>query len=351
MTQGTGNINYSLNKNDFYKIISGALIGFLPNYYILVFISLIYLYTIRFRKYFFPDREEKYRTEEDIMHFFKSITSKSPFNTLNLLEENKDKEKFVGLSNFSYSILIISYTLSLIIILEGLMRNLIYSIYVNIVQINKNNNPNNNKACITKIDENANVSVSKNYSAITSLSINYLIPFLIPYLINFMNFDNYDIKHNSWFNYVILFIIFYPFLIILISRGSFRKKLEIIPELKRFINPNDYKFVDDIKNKFNLNMHTIVVFLLIIFIFCYYKIIYSDFKYSLKKKIIIYILIAFIIFVFIPFFILFFALNSVLSNKNLNNSSSEIINNIKKNGLSGLYDLLVKYNYPCFTIK
>lgn len=350
MPQGTGNINYSLNKNDFYKIISGALIAFLPNYYILVFISLIYLYTIRFKKYFFPDRDEKYRTEEDIIHFFKSITNKSPFHTLNLLEENKDKEKFVGLSNFSYSILIISYIISLIIILEGLIRNLIYSMYINIVQVNPNNNPNKNQLCITKINENANISVSKNYSAITSLSINYLIPFLIPFLINFMNFDNYDIKHSNWFNYVILFIIFYPFLIILISRGSFHKKLEIFTELKRFINPSDYKFVDDIKNKFFLNMHTIVVFLLIIFIFCYYKIIYSDFKYSLVKKIIIYILIVIIIFGFIPFFILFFALNFVLNNKNLNNSESQIINNIKKNGLSGLYDLLVKYNYPCFKI-
>jgi hypothetical protein len=350
MTQGTGNINYSLNKNDFYKIITGALIAFLPNYYILVFISLIYLYTIRFKKYYFPDREEKYRTEEDTMHFYKSITYKSPLHILNLLEENIDKEKFVGLSNFSYSILIISYIISLIIILEGLIRNLIYSIYINVIQINKNNNPYKNNRCITKINENANISVAKNYSAITSLSINYLIPFLIPFLINFMNFDNYDIKHSSWFNYVILFIIFYPFLIIIISRGSFHKKLEIFSELKRFINPNDYKFVDDINHKFYLNMHTIVVFLLIIFIFCYYKIIYSDFKYTLLKKIIIYILIALIIFGFIPAFILFFALNSVLNNKNLNNSESEIINNIKKNGLSGLYDLLVKYNYPCFKI-
>ena len=46
----TGNINYSLNKNDFYKIISGCLIGFLPFYYIVTIISIIYIYTIRYGK-------------------------------------------------------------------------------------------------------------------------------------------------------------------------------------------------------------------------------------------------------------------------------------------------------------
>lgn len=46
---------------------------------------------------------------------------------------------------------------------------------------------------------------------------------------------------------------------------------------------------------------------------------------------------------------LFFGLASVLNNKNINdNSEDEIIKNITNNGISGLYDLLVKYNYPCF---
>ena len=56
-----------------------------------------------------------------------------------------------------------------------------------------------------------------------------------------------------------------------------------------------------------------------------------------------------VLFILIPSFFLSFGLSSVLNNKNMNNNSEDqIINNIRNNGLSGLYDLLVKYNYPCF---
>ena len=77
--------------------------------------------------------------------------------------------------------------------------------------------------------------------------------------------------------------------------------------------------------------------------------IYTDSRCEIKKKVIVYVIIGVIIFAFIPFFILFFGLSFVLNNKNINDSTEEdIIENIQTNGISGLYDLLVKYNYPCF---
>ena len=333
----TGNINYSLNKNDFYKIISGCLIGFLPFYYIVTIISIIYIYTIRYGK------------GKDINHFFKSITYNSPFNILELSESEQNNGKYTGLTERSYITIIIAYVISLLLILEGLVRNLIYSNYVNIIQVNSNNNPYNNTNCITKIKDNPHSSVSKNYSAISSLSINFLFPLFIPLLIHFLKFDNYDIKHSKWFNYVILFLVFYPFLIMILSKASLRKKLEIFPNLEKFLDNCDIDFIKKIKEDFNFKMSTIAVFLFIIFVYSFYIIVYSGFKYTAKKRIMIYAVLIIVIFIFIPLFMVFFALASVLNNKNINDSSeNDIITNIRDNGISGLYDLLVKYNYPCF---
>jgi hypothetical protein len=170
----TGNINYSLNKNNFYKILVGCISYYVPYYFILVIISAMYIYTIKYKQYIFPDRGVKHEREEDIIHFFKSITFNSPFNILNLCESDKENSKFVGLSHKSYIFIIVSYIITLFIILEGLLRNLLYSIYANIIQVNFNNNPYNNVNCVSKIGENANISTTINYTAIITLSINFL---------------------------------------------------------------------------------------------------------------------------------------------------------------------------------
>jgi hypothetical protein len=80
--------------------------------------------------------------------------------------------------------------------------------------------------------------------------------------------------------------------------------------------------------------------------------IYSEFRYELKYRIVIYLIIVLILLIFIPIFIIFFVLSFVLNNKNIQDGHEyEIIENIQKNGINGVYDLLVKYNYPCFHIK
>lgn len=352
--QGTGNINYSLNKNDIYKIINGNTLYFLPFYYILTIISIIYIYTIKYTQYFFPERKEKYRKEEDIVHFFNSITRGSPFKILTLSEDFKKgtkDEKYIGLSNQSYLLIIIGYIIAFIIILEGLIRNLIFSIYSSVIQINPNNNPYNNPNCIGKIDDNPYISMSSNYFAILSLALIFLVPFIIPYFINFMKFDNYDIQHNTWFPYIILFLIFYPLVTIMISKAAFYKKLEIFPSLYKFIEKSDDSFVKFITNNFDFKMYAIIVFIFIIFVFCYYSLIYADFRYDFKHKSVIYLAFIFIIFIFIPILIIFFALSIIFSNNYKNDFDGDIVKNIKNNSVGGLFELIVKYNYPCFRKK
>ena len=103
-----GNINYSLNKNDVYKILIAGVFGFIPFYYILVVLSVIYIITIRFQQYYFKDKMNEYKTEDDIIHYFRSITYNSPFNILSFLEYDDDGDKYCGLSNRSYFFIIVS---------------------------------------------------------------------------------------------------------------------------------------------------------------------------------------------------------------------------------------------------
>ena len=353
--QNTGNINYSLNKNDIYKVLGGCVGYFVPHYYALVLISIIYIFTIRNQQYYFSQREPKYKTDEDKLHFFKSITYNSPFKLLTLVENDRnseyeditEKNKFIGLSDKSYYLIIISYVITFIIILEGLIRNLIYSVYTGIIQINPNNNPYNNSTCIKKTNISPYTSIIANYTSILSMSVIFLFPFIIPYLLNFLKFDNYDIKHNNWITYVILFFMFYPLIIVLISKASFYKKLEIFPNINTFLDSKDYNFVKFISDNFAFKIYGIIVFIFIIFVFCYYKLMHVDLMNN-KKKIITYLIISFIIFILIPSILVFFSLSILFDNKHVENSETDVIDDIKKNGITNLYSLLVKYNYPCF---
>ena len=105
--QSNGNINYSLNKNDFYKILSGSMYNFLPYYYVLIIISFIYLYTLRYKQYFFPERKPKYQIDDDTIHYFKSITYNSILNILELSEPIIEDNKYAGLTTKSYLFVII----------------------------------------------------------------------------------------------------------------------------------------------------------------------------------------------------------------------------------------------------
>jgi hypothetical protein len=267
---------------------------------------------------------------------------------------NNEGKNYVGLSSHSYYLIIASYIISLIIILEGLLRNFIFSIYVNMVQINSNNNPYNNTACVQKISDNPIILSTANYTGILSLSYIFLIPFILPFLISFLKFDNYDIKHNGWFKYIILFFIFYPIIFIFLSKAVLYKKLEIFPGLNKFLVKKDYPFTTFLRNNFAFKISTILVFLFIILVYSYYKIVYADLKcITLKSKIITYVLIFLLIFAFLPIFFMFFSFSFLFLNKEKVDPTISTINSIQNEinnnkSINSLYELLVKYNYPCF---
>jgi hypothetical protein len=360
MPENTGNISYSLNKDKFYAILSTANGLFLPYYYGLIFLLYIYLITIRFKKYFFSDRNAGLQENKNTIHFYKSLTYNSPFKIMNLREETKKNDdeggidKYTGLTTSSYLYLIIGYVIAFMIILQAYIRNYIYSIYTSVIQVNSNNNPYKNTNCITKTKKNAFLEAGKNYTAIMMTCGMFIMPFFIPFFIWLFDFDNYDIKHSSWFPYLILYFLFFPFINVILTRTVFSSTFSIIPDIKKYTDFKDVSFVDFILNNYNSRIYSIILFIFIIIVYCLYTVMIADFKYVLKWRCLVYFLIFIVIGVFIPIFIIFFVQSIIFSNKldgikgNNKNSTSEIVNNINKNGVSSLYELLVKYNYPCF---
>jgi len=357
--QGTGNINYSLNKSDFSKIIINNTFTFIPFYFVLVILSIAYLFKIKYSLLYHLDSSNKYVKDIDLDHYFKSITFNSPFNIMSL-DTSKDEhgQEFIGLANHSYIIFIVSYIIIFIIILDGLIRNLIYSIYSNVIQVNPNNNPYNNTNCITKTSENPITSIINNYFIIVSLALICLIPFFIPFLIGFFKFDNYDIKHKKWFAYLLLFLMFGPIIFTISLRTLLNNQLSVFPNLSRFIEPKDNNFINFIVDNFNFKVGLMIPYLLIVLVYFYYQFSYSEKIVGIGSQLKFYGLFILVLFILIPTFIIFFSYSLIFTNADLdifnqNNggsieSAQNIVQNIKNRGVSSLYDLLVKYNYPCF---
>ena len=313
---------------------------------------------IRVQQYYFPNANDGNKNDIHLRLFFESLTLNMPYNILeiskdiysnNETNETKNSKRFIGLSNNSYILIIITYIITYFIILEGLMRNLLYSIYVNIIQVNPNNNPYNNPDCVTKITKSSYVSYFTNYTGIIGMSLIFLLPISIPFLMKFLNFDDYNVKKNVWFSYVILFLIFSPLLITIINKSAFYKKLEIFSDLIPYLETSDAKIVDEIKQNFNFNLCIIYIFLFVVIFYCIYNFIHIETKANFKEKMMTLLVIFFIVYIFIPLFIICVSFIILYTNNYSENITNDnIIDNIREKGVSSLYELLVKYNYPCF---
>lgn len=468
-----GNISYSLNKSNVTSVFSACVFSFLPIYFIFIIISILYIFRLRVKQYRFPENEED-PIDAEVINFFCSITTKSPFgilgvkrhkkeleyepelykdediyerkpniisavlkrnkkaSLLNVIREDKNGVKFekldsqgkiikssvgivptgdailrkvsklgssiyqgtkkinpfkknpkqqggsneeikenykkkdfscsvdnestnfIGLSDHSYILIIISYAIPTIIILEGLVRNLLFSIYSSMTQLNSNNNPYNNPYCITKTAGNSAIVSGANYTIMLTLCYIFIIPFIVPLLIKILKFDNYDIKKNSWFCYVVLFLIFYPLFFIFISKAALYKKLEIFPALNNFLTQRDYNFTKYLKSIFSFKFSTVVIFLFIIISYLFYKFVFINLRSkNATSKLLNYLLIFGILFLFLPLFFIYFCTSLLFLNKEAVDPNTNVIASIKKERINNqsintLYELIVKYNYPCF---
>jgi hypothetical protein len=358
MPSSTGNIDFSFNKKKLINIFTGCLFSFIPFYYILIFISTFYLVSIKYKKYYFADRNVKDRLDVKTFRYIDTITSSSPFNFLSKDISNettkngnmRSSDKYIGLSPDSYIKIILAFVFTFTLILDGLIRNLIFSIYVCIIQSNPLNNPYNNPANVTKLKDNIILSIVKNYFGVIAISLIFLLPIFVPYFVRFMKFDNYDLKKNKWFPYIILFLIFSPFIVSILCKASLYKRLRIFPSLNKYLERKEQNFVNSIENNYVVRVTDIMFYIFIILSYCFYYYVYISSKKESngEKTGIMFYLILFIALIFIPLVIFFFILNLLFVNNHSKVVSNNIVNNINRYGAKSLYELLVKYNYPCF---
>jgi len=341
--QGTGKIEYSFNIKNFNNYIATSSVSFYFYYFFLIIFSLFFINYIRLQEYKFGDGNEAGKTDKNLLNRFKSYVLQSPFDLMNL---NNKESNYIGFSANSYILIVISYIFSLFIVLEGLMQNHLFSIFLSIIQANPKNNPYHNPNMVTKMEVNATYDTAKNYSMIASFYLIFLVPFAIPQIMKLLSIDNFDIKKNSWFGILIFFLLFFPFFFTLIARPSI-SKLNIINNLDGYIEQKDTAYIDKVSGLFSSNFYSLSLYLFIIFIFIYLHIIYREYsgnEYSMLK----YGVIIFLLFILIPLLLIFFNLSILFKNFGSDDYTKDIESYIKNNGIQNVFSLLVKYNYPCF---
>jgi len=377
--QGSGNIEYSFNKKRYYEIINKNRDDFNIYYCITMLISFFFL-TGSFlvggtsvSQYSSIETNEEGKNPKVILdrklyNWFSEFCLGSPYNimsihkdglrellTSNEKEEGKEAELYIGFKQHSYLFLIIVNLIGIMIIIEALVKNLMTSIIVNFVQENNNNNPYNNPNNVTKNTEKANTFIQKNYSRLMSLSFLFLIPFTTTYVVKYIfSMDKYDIKKTFWIKNYIFISLIIPTVILIIYRISGHESISLFDMIDKFIYNKDKEYINFMKQMFYIKFFIIYMFLFIFIIFLCMHWIYGNINKYISSgfwKYFYYTFIIFSIYWLIPKVLSSNAISTlynVYKKDNVNKEEEEIIKGIQKYGVQSLYDLIVKYNYPCF---
>lgn len=376
--QGSGNIAYSFNKDRYYKIISKNISTFNTYYCAVILISFFFLTGsfltsgISLAGYITKSKNENGK-EETILdrknyNWFSEYCLGSPYNIISMhrdgikeilttkeQEEGKEPVTYIGFKQNTYLFLIITNLIGILIIIEALVKNLMSSIIVSFVQENKNNNPYKNPEIITKVDKPATGYINENYSKLMSLSFLFLIPFTTTYVLYYVfSMDRYDIKKTAWIKYYIFISLIIPTILIIFYRFTGHKSITLFDTIDKYIHIKDKEYINFMKQMFNLKFFIIYIFLFIFMIFLSMHWIYGSINKYISDGFWKYVYYAFVI------FSIYFIIPKVLSSNavstlynvykrdNVNKEENEIIKGIQKDGAQSLYDLIVKYNYPCF---
>jgi len=352
--QGSGDIDYSFNKKEYYNIINSNVSIFKSYYIIVTLICFWFLTGLSVKQYKSFDDDGKLQTNIKYKTQFEKLCFNSPFNIISIGSDLKTplfeaSDYFIGLSQKSYLVLICSYVFAFMILLEYLVKNLMASIIVNYVQENKHNNPYNNPDCITKIHESPNSYINKNYSMISTLSLYFLVPYLTPVILKFMNLDKYDIKKSPILKYIIFLGLLSPVILVIISRIIAFFNVDIFDTINKFIDKKDYNYINFMKRMFNLKFIILFTFLFIILCFFMLHWIYGSYNVlvSSRWKKWWYAFIIIFVFFIVPSILASNALSS-LYNVFKKMKIEDNLEQIENEGVFSLYQLIVKYNYPCF---
>ena len=373
--QGSGNIDYSFDKTKYYKIINDNISTFKEYYIIIVFICFFFMTGSfifdgqSFTRYISHVKNNEGNETENIDRnmfiYFDQFCLGSPYNLISMhkdgikemIIEDEDEKPvdpgtFIGFKQNTYLFLFITNLVGVFILLEALVKNLMASIIVNFIQENKQNNPYNNSNCITKIDERPDSYIKGNYRKLMGLSYLFIIPFFTPFLLRFLSMDRYDINKTVWIRYYIFISLIIPTIVLVIYRFTGHESITIFDTIDKFIQKKDKGYIDFMKQMFNLKFFIIFMFLFIFIVFLSLHWTYGSINKNISGyKYFYYFVIIFSIYIIIPAILSSNAVSTlfnVYKDNNINKSEGDTIKAIEGKGAQSLYDLIIKYNYPCF---
>lgn len=373
--QGSGNIDYSFDKTKYYKIINDNIFTFKEYYIIIVFICFFFMTGSfifdgqSFTRYISHVKNNEGNETENIDRnmfiYFDQFCLGSPYNLISMhkdgikemIIEDEDEKPvdpgtFIGFKQNTYLFLFITNLVGVFILLEALVKNLMASIIVNFIQENKQNNPYNNSNCITKIDERPDSYIKGNYRKLMGLSYLFIIPFFTPFLLRFLSMDRYDINKTVWIRYYIFISLIIPTIVLVIYRFTGHESITIFDTIDKFIQKKDKGYIDFMKQMFNLKFFIIFMFLFIFIVFLSLHWTYGSINKNISGyKYFYYFVIIFSIYIIIPAILSSNAVSTlfnVYKDNNINKSEGDTIKAIEGKGAQSLYDLIIKYNYPCF---
>lgn len=356
--QGTGNINYSFDISHINNTIKSQK-TFIFTYYVSIFISLIYLYTIRVQQYIYKNikgnknnndndnNDSKNIVEHNIESYFKTITLGFPENIMKaepIKAYGESEKNMYGLTKNSYIFIISLYVLSVLIVINEYCKNSIFNILTSIIQSNEYNNPYNNPNMVSKIKNDNNAEYISNNWKLFGLLLIFFVPFLIPSFIKLFGFDNYDVKKNMFARVGVCILLLFPFIFIVLSKFGLGKHLDLLDNVDKYVEQKDVEYINKIKDSYQNKSYVKYIFIFIILVYVYYLILHLNIDERSWKKTGFILLV---LLIFIPVILIYNYFDVVFSTFTQENFNSKHVQKYLKNGCNNLLGLIIKYNYPC----
>ena len=338
----TGAESFSIDLDQLESNFTSSAVSFFIYYVIVFSIFFSFIYNIRMQIFEKGDyrnitvRNRILNITHSLDKYFQPLFFDCPFigNT-----------RYYGLTLYSYIILIIIYSIAFIVLLKNMLSTYTLANVLGCIQINPNVNPYNNPNTVTKITDSVFTDTHTQYSKYLSLSLLLLIPISIYYIINYMEWTQYDIKKSFIIKFTIFLMIFLPPIIVIFSSLSMNN----FKNGEKYLEEKDKKYLDKMNDRINYTYYGNILPLLIpIFVFCFIIYIYKDMTDSK-----LWYIALFGLYVLVPAMIGLIGFNLIFDDFQdpLICSSKGYSNNIEqavKAGINNIYQGTVKYNYPCF---
>ncbi len=340
-----GNKSFSLNTNDLKTSFIKSNITFIFYYFIITIVYFYFSTTLNIQEFqgkkfhFYP-----------IEYRFKDLTH-SIFKNFKLLNYEYYKGKTnIGFSFGSYILLFTIYSIGFILIMKSLVSTQVFQMIIGAIQTNKNVNPNNKPTTITKIKDSPLFEANKINSYNLFLAFLMLLPILIHYIIQKMEWTQRDIEYSTLIKLGIYFLLFFGVFKIILNSLFNPKMMNPLIKSEKYVISKDKDYLTNIKDYLNTTYFTFIApILYILIMFSLINIVY----YGIDNNKYLYILSFIIMFIIIPFILVCFAYSIVYKdykdpNECSNKGYSSNIESAVKNGVNNFYQAIVKYNYPCF---